>query len=130
MRVFPAPGRAARLAFVLGAFVLAYGSVTSVPTSWPGQVVLSAFAGAAFVAVGALRLAALLAWRPREADALLADGGAWSGTFAEHAALRWALAASLLAVGVGAALLVASDVHAWSALRWAMPAGAEWLVLG
>jgi hypothetical protein len=130
MRILPAPGRAARLAFVLGGLILAYGSITSVPASWPGQVVLSAFAGAAFVTVGALRLAALLALRPTDVDALLTEGGASAGSFADHPALRWGLVASLALVGVGAALLVASDLHAWSRLRWAMPAGAEWLILG
>lgn len=135
--------RAPLALFVLGAASIAYGSIATLPLTTGGQVVATVFLGAGLVMIGALYVAALLAWWPARADELLGDVRAGRrrlarvapslfsrATFSEAPVLRWGLCLALLAAAAFAAAVIASDLFAWTRLGWAIPEGAARIVLG
>ena len=128
--------------FGLGAASLAYGSIATMPGTTAGQIVATVFLGAGLLLVGALHLALLLAWRPDRVDALLEALVTRGGlarlspalvartAFSDVPMLRWLLCVALLAAAAFAAAVLASDVFAWTRLGWAVPLGADRIILG
>jgi hypothetical protein len=117
--VAPRAVAAAALATALaGATAVVYGSVAVVPRSAPGQIALPVAFGAPLLLGGAALLALLVARRSGEVEAVL---GLPSGALARR---RRALVVGLLVAALVGALLLASDVWAYTTLGWAVPRGA------
>lgn len=110
---------AASLASALGGGIaVLYGSVAVVPVSAPGQIAVPVVLGAALLLGGAAVLAPIVARRPGDVEAVL---GLAPGAVARR---RGALVAGLVLAAVLGALLLASDVWAYTTLGWAVPRGA------
>jgi hypothetical protein len=136
------PARAWLALFGGGAAFIAYGSIATLPGTTPGQIVVTVFAGAGMLLIGAVHLAVLLVREPGKADQLLelllaraplqrfVPTLVTRTAFAEVPTLRWGLCAALVVVAAFAAAVLASDVFAWSRLAWAVPVGAERVILG
>jgi hypothetical protein len=105
-----------------GATAVVYGSLVVVPRIAAGQIAIPMAFGATLLLAGAALLAVLLAWRPGEVEAAL---GLTPGSIA---GLRWAVVAGLATAAAVAALLLASDVWAYTTLGWAVPPGAPMFV--
>jgi hypothetical protein len=107
---------------LVGATAVVYGSLLVVPRIGAGQIAIPMAFGAPLLLAGAAVLAILVAWRPGEVEAAL---NLARGSIAR---LRWAFVAGLALAALGAALLLASDVWAYTTLGWAVPPGAPMFV--
>jgi hypothetical protein len=107
---------------LVGATAVVYGSLLVVPRIGAGQIAIPMAFGAPLLLAGAAVLAILVAWRPGEVEAAM---GLARGSTAR---LRWAFVAGLALAALGAALLLASDVWAYTTLGWDVPPGAPMFV--
>jgi hypothetical protein len=107
---------------LVGATAVVYGSLLVVPRIGAGQIAIPVAFGAPLLLAGAAVLAILVAWCPGEVEAAM---GLARGSIAR---LRWAFVAGLALAALGAALLLASDVWAYTTLGWAVPPGAPMFV--
>lgn len=117
-RLAPVAVPAAAALVFTGGLSTAYGSWAVIPGTFPGQIAVEVALGAALLLPGALALGALVALRPVEVERVL---GLPAG-LARGGRRRAALVA-LGAIAALAALLLASDVWAYTSLRWAVPFG-------